>query len=278
MKNKLILPLFALLLTVSVSMAQTEPPLDGVYEKSNVKTSKVTPYAPLREADVMWSKRVWRVIDLNEKQNLPMTYPRAKLIDVIMDAVLAGELTAYNPNPTGPLDFGDEFKVPMTPEEVAQIGASTDTLDVEQLDGTFVTEVTVRTLNRDDVVAYRVKEDWVFDKQRSIFEPRIIGIAPIYIYRNSANEEVGRGPLFWVYFPEARNIFSNAEVFNRQNDAGRLSYDDFFVKRLFSSYIIKWSNERDYRIEDYVQGMDALVEANKLKQELFTFEHDLWEY
>jgi hypothetical protein len=166
MKNKLILSLIALLFTASISFAQTEPPLDGVYQKQNVKTAFVTPYAPLREADAMWAKRVWRVIDLKEKQNLIMTYPRAKLIDVIMDAVLAGELTAYNSNPSGPKDFGDEFKVPMTPEEVAQIGAGVDTTDVEQLDGTFQKVVTVRELNRDDVVAYRLKEDWIFDLQK----------------------------------------------------------------------------------------------------------------
>jgi gliding motility associated protien GldN len=278
MKNKFILSLITLLFAVSISFAQTEPPLDGVYQKINVKTASVTPYAPLREADAMWSKRVWRVIDLKEKQNLVMTYPRAKLIDVIMDAVLAGELTAYNPNPSGPKDFGDEFKVPMTPEEVAQIGAGVDTTDVEQLDGTFQSVITVRELNRDDVVAYRIKEDWVFDKQRSIYEPRIIGIAPIFIYRNSSGEEVGKGPLFWIYFPEARKVFSNAEVFNRQNDAARLSYDDLFTQRMFSSYITKWSNEKDFRIEDYATGMDGLIEANRIKQALFEFEHDLWEY
>jgi len=278
MKSKLVLTFSALILCISLSFAQTEPPQDGVYQKFNVKTASVTAYAPLREADVMWSKRVWRVIDLKEKQNLPMTYPRAKLIDVIMDAVLAGELTAYNPNPSGPQDFGDEFKVPMTPEEVSQIGSRTDTLPVEQLDGTIINEVSVQTMNRDDVVAFRVKEDWVFDKQRSIFEPRIIGIAPIYIYRNTTGEEVARGPIFWVYFQEARPVFAKAEVFNRENDAARLSYDDFFTQRLFSSYIIKWSNERDYRIEDYATGMDALVEANRIKQEIFEWEHDLWEY
>jgi gliding motility associated protien GldN len=278
MKNKLIITLMALLFTVSVSFAQTEPPLDGVYQKSNVKTASVTSYAPLREADVMWAKRVWRVIDLREKQNLPMTYPRAKLIDVIMDAVLAGELTAYNPNPSGPKDFGDEFKVPMTPEEVAAIGAGSDTLDVEQLDGTFTKEISTRTLNRDDIVAYRLKEEWFFDKQRSIYEPRIIGVAPVYIMRNSSGEEVGKAALFWIYFNDARKILAQAEVFNRQNDAGRLSYDDFFVQRLFSSYITKWSNEKDYRIEDYATGMDALIEANRIKLELFNKEHDLWEY
>jgi gliding motility associated protien GldN len=278
MKNKIILSLMTLLLAVSISFAQTEPPLDGVYQKNNVRTASVTAYAPLREADVLYTKRVWRVIDLKEKQNLPMTYPRAKLIDVVMDAVLAGELTAYNPNPTGPKDFGDEFKVPMTPEEVAQIGARSDTIPVEQLDGTIIDEVTTTTMNRDDVVEFRIKEEWIFDKQRSIFEPRIIGIAPIYIYRNTSGEEVARGPIFWIYFNEARKVLAQAEVFNRQNDAMRMSYDDFFVQRLFSSYIIKWSNEKDQRIQDYVTGMDALIEANRIKQELFKWEHDLWEY
>jgi gliding motility associated protien GldN len=278
MKNKFILILAAILIVSAAAFAQTEPPLDGVYKKDVVSTARVTPYASLREADAMWAKRVWRVIDLREKQNLVMTYPRNKLIDVIMDAVLAGELTAYSAVSTGPKDFGDEFKVPLTPEEVAMIGARNDTLDVEQLDGTVVQEVYATQLNRDDVVAYRVKEDWIFDRQRSIFEPRILGIAPIIILRNTAGEEIDRSPLFWIYFPEARSVFANAEIFNRQNDAARFSYDDFFVQRMFSSYVIKWSNDKDFRIQDYATGMDALIEANRIKQELFQFEHDLWEY
>ncbi len=278
MKNKIIVSLTILMLVATVGFAQTEPPLDGVYQKNAIKTSRVTPYAGIREADAMWVKRVWRVIDLKEKQNLPMTYPRAKLIDVILDAVLAGELTAYNPTPQGPNDFGDEFKVPMTPEEVAQIGSNIDSIDVENLDGTFSREIITTTLNRDDIIAYRVKEEWIFDKQRSIFEPRIIGIAPIRLLRNTSGEIIAPSPMFWIYFPEARQVFANQEVFNRHNDAARFSYDDFFVQRMFSSYIIKWSNERDNRIEDYAQGWDALVEANRIKQELFEFEHDLWEY
>lgn len=270
--------MITLLFAATVTFAQTEPPLDGVYQKNVVKTSKVTAYAPLREADVYYSKRVWRSLDLKEKQNLVMTYPRSSLIDVIMDAVLAGELTAYNPVGSGPKDFGDEFKVPMTPEEVASIGARTDTFTVENLDGTVETRVEDKTLNRGDVVEYRIKEDWIFDKQRSIFEPRIIGIAPVYIMRNSTGEDLGRAALFWVYFPEARPIFANAEVFNRKNDGARFSYDDFFIQRMFSSYITKWSNERDERIQDYATGMDALVEANRIKMEIFNYEHDLWEY
>jgi hypothetical protein len=74
----------------------------------------------------------------------------------------------------------------------------------------------------------------------------------------------------------------NYEVFNRQNDAARLTYDDWFEQRLFSSYIIKQSNEHDNKIKEYDEfkdnGVAALLEADRIKQELFEKEHDLWEY
>lgn len=259
--------------------AQTEPPLDGVYQKVHIAESKVTRYASLREADVMYSKRIWRKIDLREKINLPLSYPKSKLIDVIMDAVIAGELPAYSPVSSGPQDDGDEFKVPMTPEEVAAIGARTDTIDVEDpITGEVRKEITNTTLNRDDVVAYRIKEDWVFDKQRSIFEPRIIGIAPIILLRNSTGEVMGETPIFWVHFEQARQVLANAEVFNRFNDGQRFSFDDLFVQRMFNSYIIKESNVYNRRIQDYVTGLDALQEAQRVKDELILYEHDLWEF
>lgn len=265
----------------AVAFAQSEAPLDGVYKKEHIKESKVTKYASLREADILYSKRVWRKIDLREKINLPFTYPKSKLIDVLMDAVIAGELPAYSPEPgpAGSNDDGDEFKVPMTPEEVAAIGARTDTIDVEDpITGESRKEITSSTLNRDDVIAYRIKEDWVFDKQRSIFEPRIIGIAPIILLKNSAGEVMGEKALFWIHFEQARQVLTNAEVFNRFNDGQRFSFDDLFVQRMFNSYIIKESNVYNRRIQDYVTGIDALMEAQRIKDELILYEHDLWEF
>lgn len=270
--KSLVLAVLGVCLTAGV-FAQSEPPRDGVFTKKNVVEGEVTTYAPLREADVMWAKRVWRIIDIREKINLPFNYPKSRLIDVMMDAVLAGELTAYNP------DSDDEFKVPMTPEEVGSIGRTTETTEVQDpTTGEFISETVTNDFNREEVIKYRVKEDWFFDRQRSVFECRIIGIAPVYNLRNSEGVFIGEKALFWVYFDEARNIFVNNEVFNRFNDAARMSYDDLFIKRMFNSYIIKQSNVYDRRIEDYKTGLDALYEAQALEKELFEFEHDLWEY
>ena len=71
----------------------------------------------------------------------------------------------------------------------------------------------------------------------------------------------------------------NAPVFNLvKNDAERRTYDDVFWKRMFSSTIIKEANVFDRSINQYMIGLDALLEANRIKEEIFNLEHDLWEY
>ena len=110
---------------------------------------------------------------------------------------------------------------------------------------------------------------------------RIIGIAPmIYAVDEKGNIREGniKVPLFWVYYPEARKLFANTEAFNRENDAERRSIDDLFQKRLFASFIFKESNVYDRWISDYAQGINALLESERIKSEITNFEHDMWEY
>ncbi|HEY9195207.1 MAG TPA: gliding motility protein GldN, partial [Mucilaginibacter sp.] len=132
--------------------------------------------------------------------------------------------------------------------------------------------------NPDSVLKFRIKEDWVFDRQRSIFEPRIIGIAPMMKPKGVGTAEVDYQPAFWVYFPEARPILATKEVISRNSDATGLSFDDIFMKRIFTSYIVKQSNDKDERIKDYAQGIDKLYEAERIKKSLMDWELNLWQY
>lgn len=254
-------------------------PQDGYYKKTSILNAKVTPYQYLREADVAFAKRVWREIDVRERMNQYLASPKARLIDILMDAIAKGELNAYDPSPTKNDPNGDEFSALLKPNQaMAKMADSAmiDTFDKNTGEKTG-SRMQAGEFNPDSVIKFRIKEDWIFDKQRSVFEPRIIGIAPL-IKSHAGGLNLDYQPAFWIYFPEARNILVTKEAVNRHNDATGLSFDDIFMKRIFSSYIVKESNDKDERIKDYAQGIDKLYESEKIKKSLLNYEQDLWQY
>ena len=255
-----------------------EKPVDGYYTNTNILSARVSPYANLRESDVMFSKRVWREIDLREKTNMIFASPKARLITILTDAIQAGELTAYDASSTKDDVNGDEFTVVLKPEQAMAKFADSVLVPIFDKDGNQTgTVVKASEFNPDSVVKFRIKEDWIFDKQRSVFEPRIVGIAPM-IRISAAGQAFDEQPAFWIYFPEVRHLLVTKAVVNRSNDATGLSYDDVFMKRIFASYVVKESNPEDLRIKDYAIGIDKLYESERVKKALMDFEHDLWSY
>ena len=230
-----------IVMIASLSNGQTI--LDGAYIKENVRTKKVVPYPSVREADVLWSKRIWRTIDLREKANYSLYYPiepikgRLSLFDVIKQSIMVdGSLTAYSPGPTYQ---DDEFTSPLSPEEIKGIFVKIDTVMTEDLDtGEFIMVPQEKELGSTQITQYRVKQVWYFDKQSSTIQVRVIGIAPMKEVYSEEGAFMGYQPIFWLYYPECRYVFVNFETFNPQNDAQRISFDDLVSKRIFNSYII----------------------------------------
>ena len=311
--------------------------LDGVYIQEHIPTKKVIPYEFVREADVMWSKRVWRAIDLREKFNHPLYYPlddfqddmdptdfdswrrnstRWSLWTIMRYHILTGDLTLYSP-------FDPEWQKWRDGDLLKYPFLQTDQGDPSMTGGTFLTDSVYREnmkgmeylgnpvidpnpqaytgvdgydsldvngntvyppdgfdwYSSEDIVQYRIKEDWFFDKERSVMDVRIIAICPVVynIDKNTGNI-TGYKELFWLYFPECRYVFQNFFIQSRHNDAQRMSFDDLFWKRMFQSYILKESNIHDREIREYSAGKDALLESEKIKEKLFSFEHDLWSF
>jgi len=274
--------LFILILGCSLpSFSQQSTPRDGVYDRVNTAEKKPVPYVNVREADVFWKKRVWEVIDFREKMNQSFYYPEVphnnwkSFMTVIMEALKDGSLTAYDASSST-----DEFNLPLTYQEIISKYDKTDTIQKQRPYPPYESfdTVIVSKFNPADVKKIRIKEDWFFDKQRSVMDVRIIGICPVTDNFDEKGNFRGVEPMFWIYFPEARPIFAKTEVFNRFNGAAQLTYDDLFWKRIFSSYIYKVENVYDRKIIDYSQGLDALLEAEQVKKDIFDFEQDLWEY
>ena len=247
------------------------PPKDGFYARKDLDSTEMVPLAEVRDEDVFYAKRIWREIDLRDTINSVLKAPKSRLIDVILTAVKSGELTAYAPIDSL-LNEDDSFNNPMSPDS-----AFSNALGMVEISDNKTG--TVRSVTNDfdpaSFLKYRIKEDWIFDVKRSIFEPRIVGVAPLKLNPTTNQWQ----PVFWVYYPEARQILSKKRLVNARNDASTLSFDDFFIRRLFSSYIVKESNPGDDRLKDIiVDPRERLYESERIKNTLLDYEQGLWEY
>ena len=246
--------------------------VDDVVQKTIMNDNRVLEYESVREADVPWQRRIWRVIDVREKLNLPFSYPEQPFFSILAEGALSGNIAVFR---------DENFTEMFTTDEVQRQLRSSDTVYVTD-PITYEREVQVveNEINPADIKRFRIKEMWYFNKQTSRMQVRILGIAPI---REYFDEDTGifkyEAPLFWIYLPEARHVLARYPVFNEVNDVSVMSWADLFDLRKFSSYIYKQSNIHDVRLKDiYPDGIDRLYESEKIKSELFNWEHDLWTY
>lgn len=313
--------------------------IDGVFIQEHIPTKRMIPYEYVREADAIWSRRVWEYIDLREKINLPLYYPKDDIVPafdtvpevwvrnstrwslwtVIRQHVINGDLTIFSPydpelDGTGRGLDGDQLKYPVKPapgknyatdEEfralmkfyLGRVGPEpTDCLIDENPDSPYFGECLETDEDGDglyeiqypdpeffpykseDIVQYKIKEDWFMDKERSVLDVRIIALAPV-VYKVSEDGQIqGLKEVFWLYFPHCRFVFNNYFVYNESNDAQWMSFDDLFWKRRFNAVAYKRSNAYDRNIETYKAGIDALYEADAIKNEIRNIEHDVWSF
>lgn len=254
-------------------------PRDGFSVRKDVDSNVVVPYADVREEDVYYSKRIWRELDLTDTANAVLNNDRYKLIQIFLDAIGQEELTAYSPKDTAQgrvLEDDDSFKIALTATEALNLARGTTEGVIDENTGKL-SKPTLRRLRPDEFSKYRIKEDWILDVKRAVFEPRIIGIAPMKMVEGNWQ------PVFWIYFDDAREILSTKRLQNPKNDASVMTYDDFFVRRLFTSTIIKETNPGNKSIMEILGVTDnkdprVIAESDRIKQSLKEFEQRIWKY
>ena len=249
-------------------------PLNDIVENNSMRERRVLAYENLREADIMWKRRIWRVIDVKEKINLPFINPQRPLITILLEAAQNGDLRVFDPI------GGDNFSMLMDQKTLSSMAGGVDSVRVLNPE-TYEEEIVLeeRVFDPTSVLRYRIQEMWFFDKESSTMKVRILGIAPMIQETTESSTRTVERPMFWVYYPEARQLLANESAFAYGNDAANRSWEDVFEYRFFNSYITKASNVLDERIDRPERsGREQLRESERIKQEIFNYEQDLWSY
>ena len=248
------------------------------------------PYGYVDDRDIMWSTTTWELVDLQERANFPLLFPidtmeigadRRSLYDVLLRAMKEKRLTETY--------VDSYFTEKRTYDDLKYSLSKADTLDAgyEILNQglPLPPEYIVRTdLTSRDIVQYRIKGLWYFDKRQGELKYRLLGIAPVapdVSVLGTDDAQSNLVELFWVWYPAARNILHKARVFNQLNSANRVSFDHLLNARRFVGVIYKEDNVYgDREIKKYLpdNALYQLLEAERIKERIRDREQDMWVY
>ncbi|MES2004556.1 MAG: gliding motility protein GldN [Bacteroidota bacterium] len=254
---------------------------NSAIDRSQVKDRKPLEYEYLRMDDEMWSEYWWLEIDAREKMNQSFMYPGKddngdqRFFAIMLNAIKNDSVTAFSPD-------DDRFTTPLTNDQIFNQTASTfDTVDVaDPVTGAIERIITKKAkFNPDSIYTFRIKEQLIFDKEKSRLYTRILGIAPI------AKQLIGGKSipriLFWIYYPDLRKTLAKVDVYNPKNNASRMTWEELFENRFYSSYLIKSSanNPSDKYLNAMIKDpLFRLLEGENIKTRVFNYEQDLWQY
>jgi gliding motility associated protien GldN len=260
-------------------------------EQKAVDNDKPLEYGYVDDRDILWSKVVWEYIDLNERINLPLYYPvdttnvaadRRSLFDTLLKGIKNDDITEVYDDSyfTAKLTKAEInrklFRIDTTDAGFDELNAGAESID-EYIDKINLTS--------QDIEGFKIKGLWYFDKRQGELKYRLLALAPIAPdVQTMGREDIDiteQLPLFWVWFPDARNLLHEMKVFNPKNSAFPITFDHILNARRFNSIIYKEENiHGDREVSQYVRGnsLFQVIESNKIKDQIRDKELDMWNY
>ncbi len=250
--------------------------------------NKPLEYGYVEDRDILWSKGTWEIIDLDERVNFPLYYPidtnnigttRRSLYDVLIKSIKEGKIQDI---------YADSyFTEKRTLKDIRATLSKIDTTDLgieqynagEEVDAQFIDR---RDLGAADIQEYHVRGLWYFDKRQAELKYRLLGIAPVAPDVNFIDSgQTDLVELFWVWYPDAREVLHEAEVFTGGNTSQTISFDHLLNARRFNGVIYKEDNvQGDREIDEYIaeNAFMQLLESQRIKEQIRNFEQDVWSY
>lgn len=251
---------------------QISPSLqDGAYKRDLRLESYSLPFEPIREADVAWSKRVWREIDTRQKANKVFVNEHQPFVEALIQIITTDNIDIYT---------DDTFTQTMDKETIWEKLYYRDTIKIWDFKAEeFEEEQVDNDINYEQYTYLRLKEDWIFDSKASRMRARIIGIAPVRDVLDPSTGQIrGQEALFWVHYESIRDLLTKFQAFTDYEDNQHFSWADIFDMRYFYSMITKESNNYGYSIRDYKTGRAVKKEADRIHAKMRDFEYRLWSH
>ena len=296
---------------LALSLAAAAP---AVAQEQSMEYNENSVY-PIRESDILLKKRIWRRVDLNEKQNKPFFAYNNEISKIIIEAVKAGVLTPYTNDSLKTRmsreDFVEKLQIPnqgggLTEEEkamgfgeesteggggwddsgwgsepAADAGSGSSKSGSGSTDASSTASSGIEFLPR-EINVLELMEDMIFDKRRSRLYWDIQGVKLI-IPASKFDTGLLREVAVFKY-KDLEQLFRSmpgeAVWFNPNNNAGHLNLADAFTLRLFNGRIVKVANPDDsYLVDIYNRSpKDGLMASQWIEQQLLEMEHELWEF
>lgn len=248
-------------------------------------------YGYVDDRDILFSKLTWEKVVLDERANFPLYFPvdtnnigsnRRSLFDVLVKSIREGKIENM---------YDDSyFTTKLTAKDLVPRMSKIDTLDIgiEQYNAEGFVDpeyIIKRDIQAYDISAYFIKGLWYFDKRLGEMRYRLLGLAPAAPDVNfiDSEDEANKQPiaLFWIFFPEAREVLHEAKSFNNKNSAMPVSFDHLLNARRFNGYMYKEENVYgDRQVNEYVadNALMQLLESDRIKEKIRNFEMDMWSY
>lgn len=299
MKKQALIVLVTLIIFSEQTFAQANllnakvPQEVGMLNEQQLALEKSSPiaYGFVDDRDVLWSKTVWETIDLNERINFPYYYPtinngnlsstRKSLFRVLIDNINSGDITEiYNTSYFNDKLTPEDLEDRLLSKKLSAVGIEKSNSGEEVSEDDF-DEYKIET---DKVVQYRIKGTWYVNKRLGELKYRLIGIAPVAPDVSTLSEGPAAMadalvPLFWVWFPDARESLNKSKVFNTRNSSQPITFDNMLNSRRFNSIIYQEENVyEDRAVNQYIyeDALRQLLESERIKSEIRDFEQDLW--
>lgn len=253
------------------------------------------PYGYVGDRDVLMGRKVWEIIDLDERINFPMYFPvegnlgdnRKSLYQVLLDGVRDTTITeVYDDSYFTTKKSLKDMEASFTLIDTTDAGREEMNTDIEayrsgrlKISPEYITKTEIKAI---DVNAYKVVGYWYFDKRQGEMKYRMLGICPVVpdVYTMNS-EEKDYVELFWVYFPAARDVLHRNLAFNERNSAMSITFDHLLNSRRFNGVIYKEENVMgDRQIDEYLKenAQMQLLESERVKEKIRNFEQDMWNY